>query len=265
MKEPHTKQILVVNGKGGCGKTTIATNLAACYACMGHSVSLKDQDSQASSSQWHAVRHHDLAAVTLIEAHQRNAMYETRAYQTRSMVNSDYIIIDSPSVFTDAQLTELLKNTDAILIPVLPSSIDIRVGARFIADLLTHRTYRARPIPVGVIANRVKLNSSSHAKLKHFLECLDVPAIATLRDSYIYTRMAEDGTGIFDTNDEGSDQEAAQWRALIGWLDEQMSQQATRPLSNVSGSTHRGPKSVLRGDQTPKEPSQNQDMSRAHA
>ena len=232
MNVRHTKQILVVNGKGGCGKTTIATNLAAAYACRGHTVVLKDQDHQASSSHWHAQRASELPAVTLVESHQRSAMYETRAFQTRSLVNTDFVVIDSPSVFGDLHFAELLKNMDAIVVPILPSPFDIRASSRFLAELLTHRNYRARPIPICVVANRVTQNSSSHEKLMHFLECLDVPNVATLSDMPIYTEMAEQGTSIMDAcNKIPGQKDLAQWQSLLSWLDIQLSSKQTTTAS----------------------------------
>jgi len=243
MNVRHTKQILVVNGKGGCGKTTIATNLAAAYACRGHSVVIKDQDHQASSSHWHTQRASELPAITLVESHQRSAMYETRAFQTRSLITSDYVVIDSPSVFGDLHFAELLKNMDAIVVPILPSPFDIRASSRFLAELLTHRNYRARPIPVCVVANRVTQNSDGHEKLKHFLECLDVPGVATLNDMPLYTEMADQGTGIMDScNKTRGQQEIAQWQALLSWLDVQLSSQHAIPASSVS----KGPLSATR-------------------
>ena len=50
------RSILVVNPKGGCGKTTIATNLATYYAVWNTSVALVDLDPQESTLQWLKVR-----------------------------------------------------------------------------------------------------------------------------------------------------------------------------------------------------------------
>ena len=55
-KASTTRRILVVNGKGGCGKTTVATNLAAAYAATGLQVALCDYDPQASSHYWAEIR-----------------------------------------------------------------------------------------------------------------------------------------------------------------------------------------------------------------
>jgi chromosome partitioning protein len=220
MAEPNALRILVVNGKGGCGKTTIATNLAAAYARLGHTVALTDHDAQASSTQWLEQRAAPLPVIHLIAAHQRTPMYTTRSYQQRVPPDTTRIIIDTPSAVSDKDLETLLRGIDAILVPVLPSSIDIRAGARFIAQLLSHRVYRTRPVPVGVIANRVRDNTLTHAKLIHFLQCLNVPTVATFRDSALYTRLAEDGSGIFDDEERATTaREVREWCNLLQWLD----------------------------------------------
>jgi chromosome partitioning protein len=228
MAEPNALRILVVNGKGGCGKTTIATNLAAAYARLGYCVALTDHDSQASSTQWLEQRAAPLPTIHLIAAHQRAAMYETRAFQQRMPNDVERIIIDTPSAVSDRDLDTLLRSIDAILVPLLPSSIDIRAGARFISQLLAHRSYRARPAPVGVIANRVRHNTTTHAKLMQFLERLDVPTVATFRDSALYTRLAEEGIGIFDdVCDSNAEREALEWSKLMHWIDEATAHRTT--------------------------------------
>lgn len=236
--EPHARRTLVVNGKGGCGKTTIATNLAAAYARLGHSVVLIDYDAQASSSQWHEHRARPLPQIHLIEAHRRSGMYTTKSFQQRMPCDADRIVIDTPSAVGDLELDGLLRGVDAALVPLLPSSIDLRAGARFLAQLMTHRAYRARPIPVAIVANRVRKNSLTAAKLMHFLDCLNVPAVATFRDSSIYTQLAEDGSGLFDIEpDVGIERELEQWHALLRWLDENALEQSRKDTSRLGPRT----------------------------
>ena len=225
MAEPDALRILVVNGKGGCGKTTIATNLAAAYARLGYSVALTDHDAQASSTHWLEQRAAPLPSIHLVAAHQRTSMYATRAFQQRLPIDIERIIVDTPSAVGDRELDTLLRGIDVILVPLLPSSIDIRAGARFITQLLAHRSYRLRPVPVGVIANRVRRNTTNHVKLTHFLDGLDVPTVATFRDSALYTRMAEHGTGIFDdVADSSAQREANEWNNLLHWIDDAIAQ-----------------------------------------
>ena len=99
----------------------------------------------------------------------------------------------------------------------------------FITQLLAHRSYRLHPAPVGVIANRVRRNTTSHVKLMQFLDCLDVPTVATFRDSALYTRMAEHGTGIFDdVADANAEREANEWNNLLRWIDDATAQSTDR-------------------------------------
>ncbi len=223
------RRILVINGKGGCGKTTIATNLAVAYAHVGRSVALVDNDPQASSTYWCEQRDESLPPVSLIAAHEPPKMYQTQTFRNRLPPEVDRVIIDGHSNARDRDLEALLKQADVILVPLLPSSIDIRAGGRFITNLLTHRVFRNAPRPVGVIANRVQPNTETHAKLEHFLQCLDVPAVATFRDLPVYATAAEDGLGVMDMKDcRAARKENPAWRELIRWIDDQ-------PKAGLSG------------------------------
>jgi len=213
---------LVINGKGGCGKTTIATNLAVAYAHQGHQVALVDNDPQASSTFWAEQRGSDLEKIHVVPAHQRANMYQTQTFHNRLAPNIDRIIIDGHSNARDRDLETLLKQADVVLIPLLPSSIDIRAAGRFITNLLTHRAHRNDPRPVGVVANRVQPNTPPHDKLTHFLGCLDVPAVATFRDSPVYIEAADLGQGVVDMRESrAARKETPAWHKLIRWIDSQ--------------------------------------------
>ncbi len=216
------RRVLVINGKGGCGKTTIATNLAVAYACRGTHVALLDNDPQASSTYWASLRDPELPPISIVAKHERPNMYETQSYHHRLPAETEMVIIDGHSNARGRDLESLLRQTDVILVPMLPSSIDIRAGGRFIADLLTHRIYRAAPRPVGVIANRIQPNTQTHDKLMHFLGCLDVPVVAQFRDSPVYTDAAEIGQGVVDMREvRAARKETMQWKQLVNWIDAQ--------------------------------------------
>lgn len=220
--DPTTRRILIINGKGGCGKTTIATNLAVAYAHQKHEVALVDNDPQASSTYWAEQRSPELVKIHLVPAHERANMYQTQTFHNRLSPDITRIIIDGHSNARDRDLETLLKQADVVLIPLLPSSIDIRAGGRFITNLLTHRVFRNDPRPVGVIANRVQPNTQTHDKLTHFLGCLDVPAVATFRDSPAYTNGAELGQGVADMrSSKAARKEMPAWHNLITWIDSQ--------------------------------------------
>jgi chromosome partitioning protein len=220
--DPQARRILVINGKGGCGKTTIATNLAVAFATARHVVALMDNDPQASSCYWAEQRDPSLPKVHLVAAHRRSTLYQTQSFQNRLPPDVDRIIVDGHSNARDRDLELLLKQTDVVLVPLQPSSIDIQAGSRFITELVTHRAFRMSPRPLGVIANRVQPNTETHAKLQHFLACLDVPTVATFRDSPVYMEAAEHGKGIVDMIDSrAARKETPAWWELMRWIDAQ--------------------------------------------
>lgn len=228
------RRILVINGKGGCGKTTIATNLAVAYACQGTNVALLDNDPQASSTHWASLRDTSLPNVHVVAKHERPNMYQTQTFHHRLPQDTEVVIVDGHSNARGRDLESLLRQTDVILVPMLPSSIDIRAGGHFITELLTHRIYRAAPRPVGVIANRIQPNTETHDKLMHFLSCLDVPVVAQFRDSPVYTDAAESGMGVVDMREvRAARKETAQWKRLIAWIDEQSSEQRGTTVASL--------------------------------
>jgi chromosome partitioning protein len=198
-------------------------------------VALVDNDPQASSSYWSEQRDPELPPVSLVRAHQRPSMYQTQPYHNRMPLDVDRVIVDGYTNARDRDLETLLKQSDVILVPLLPSAIDIRAGGRFITNLLTHRAFRSAPRPVGVIANRVQPGTEMHTKLQHFLGCLDVPSVATFRDSPVYTDAVEAGLGVTDMVDcRAARKETAAWHDLLSWIDAQPRAEATtvRELRN---------------------------------
>ena len=220
------RRILIINGKGGCGKSTIATNLAVGYSQRGHRTALMDYDSQASSTDWADLRVNSpdpKAPLHVVPMHGKVGMYQTRAFQHQLPADISRIVIDTPSGARERDIDALIKHCDVILVPMLPSPLDIRSGSRFIAELLTNRGYRANPRAIGVVANRLQNNTASQQKLMHALECLGVPCVANFADSTLYGRAAEDGAGITEltVNDQASQAETAKWFDLIDWVENQ--------------------------------------------
>ena len=211
----------MVNAKGGCGKTTVATNLCAAYAMRGVAVGLVDNDGQGSGAYWTAQRPADAPQVELTGLG-RPAL--------------DRIVIDGHTSGSEREVDELVAMTDVILVPVLPSTIDIRAGERFITAIMTRPKFRAAPRPIGVIANRVQHNTAAQARLMHFLGCLNVPVAVTLRDSPLYGDAMGSGLGVADLFDvRSARKEMTAWRALVDWVEDQMPARADRPRPLAAG------------------------------
>jgi len=240
-----TKKILVANSKGGCGKTTIATNLAVAFANQGLKVSLLDCDRQASCLHW-AEERDALAPKVNTVANYHSADKLAKQIAQEIDQGSDVIIMDVTGRHTEASLfEEALKASDLVLIPMLSSSLDIKAGERFVADLMTHRVMRATPRPIGVIYNRAQNSSANQQRLEDFLRCLDVPVITELRDSSAYVSAAETGVGVLEMRENtAASEEYAAWRDIMLWIDRRTSgrRELPRPIQAGKKATRANPK-----------------------
>ena len=215
-------RVLVINGKGGAGKTTVATNLAAWLAQRGERTVLIDADAQASSHYWVKNRSEELAPVfgVKIEVNSRT----TRSFQWRAPRTTRWLITDAPPGLSGPALDDLVQDHDVIVVPVLPSDIDIRASARFIGELLLTQSMRRKRRPIAVVANRVKQQTNAWERLQKFLLSLNIPYPATLRDTQNYVRAYGEGRGVVDYTTQNYQRDRQDWELLIRWLDAQNSQ-----------------------------------------
>ena len=120
------RTIMIMNAKGGSGKTTLATNLACWFADQDGKVALADFDPQGSSLDWLEARK-DYDGVPAIQA----------VDATKEVVKPDrgteYLIIDVPAGVHGKEINDLLKRVETLVVPVLPSPIDTRAAKRFLA------------------------------------------------------------------------------------------------------------------------------------
>jgi chromosome partitioning protein len=160
-------------------------------------------------------RRKDRPEIHGISAYKHTGANVTRSWQLRMPAHIERTIIDTPAGLTKLELVNQVQGIDTILIPVLPSLLDIQVTADFIRDLLLIGHARSRNIRIGIIANRVKANTLALNRLDNFLRRLNIPVIAYLRDTQRYLHAAEIGTGIH----ENSSRDATTWETIINWLE----------------------------------------------
>lgn len=202
------RTIMILNPKGGCGKSTLATNIASYYANQDKQVTIADYDPQLSSLAWLEVRDEKYPEIFGIDA-------ATSARVNRS---TDILILDVPAGLRGKDLTAAMRRVQTIIIPVLPSPIDIRAATRFIHDLLTTGRVSRHQVKLAVVANRVRENTNSFHTLERFLNRLSIPFIATLRDTQNYIKAADRGVGIFEMAPSQVAQDLDQWQPLVKWM-----------------------------------------------
>lgn len=218
MRSLATISTLVLNPKGGCGKSTIATNLAAYYAVSGYETVLMDCDRQASSLHWHRLRSPDDAPITATTVHDQKASV-TRAWQYRMPVGVGRMIIDSPAGVQPYELSEYLGRADNVVIPILPSTLDMHATIEFIDVLQRSPEMRRGRIRVCVVANRVDDRTIVRRQLINVLEELNVPLITRLRATQNYVFVAGIGKGIHEMRHQRFQDDQADWMPLVQWLD----------------------------------------------
>lgn len=205
------KSILIVNPKGGCGKTTLATNLASFYAVWDVPVALVDLDPQKSSLDWLRAR-----------PSYANMIHGLSGLKGKPKLpyNIRRVIYDVPSRPQLSAVSKLIDVADVVLIPVLPSAIDVRVTAKFIADLIIKVKVRHRSVKVAIVGNQMQVNYKSSRELDNFLVNADIPFIAKLRASQKYVLSASCGLGIFDMLPSSVRQDVETWKPLVKWIEQ---------------------------------------------
>jgi chromosome partitioning protein len=212
------RKIVILNPKGGSGKTTIATNLAAHYACAAQPPALMDYDSQGSSTRWLSRRGDSEPYIHGIASYENHAG-QTRSFALRVPPEVQRVIVDTPAAFRKHELLDYVRGADKILVPVLPSEIDIHAATRTIADLLLVAKISRHEDRLAVVANRVKSNTLVFRALMKFLESLEIPVAAVLRDTQNYIRTASEGVGLQELKRADVTKDLIQWKRLVGWLE----------------------------------------------
>lgn len=213
------RTIVVANSKGGCGKTTIATNIAGYFAQQRQNVALADFDPQGSALAWLAARAPERPAIHGLAAW-RDPLWLPR--------DTDVVVMDVAAGVGDRRLNALIRRAQTVIVPVLPSPFDMRVAGDFIRHVTGHEKVAYGQAKIALVANRVRDNTRSADLLAEFLAEQRLPLIASLRDSQNYVHAAERGLGVFELASSGTDTELEQWQPIIKWLKSKHSQLVVR-------------------------------------
>jgi chromosome partitioning protein len=205
------RTVLVVNPKGGCGKTTLSTNLAGALAARGDGVMLWDLDRQKSALEWLALRSPELPAI-----HSLDSKDEPSGKQRRK---HDWLIMDSPAGLHGKNLERAIKPVDKVLVPVQPSLFDMAATSSFVAALHAEHLLHKGKNFLGIVGMRVDARTKAAAALEAFLKQFDLPVLTYLRDAQVYPNAAFQGKSIFDLPHYLNENDIEGWTPVLKWLD----------------------------------------------
>ncbi|MBT8082361.1 MAG: ParA family protein [Gammaproteobacteria bacterium] len=210
------RHIVVMNAKGGCGKSTLATNIASYFANEGASVALADYDPQRSSLDWLDRRPAERPAIARVAGFEDGLRHAPRS--------ADFIIIDAPARTHSSELTDLVRHAETIVVPVLPSTIDMQATTTFLEELRKVGKIERKQAKFGLVANRVRDNTLIFDDLDEYLTKARAPYIAALREAQNYVRAYTRGLGIFELPEYLAWPDWEEWEPLTAWLRSKRSQ-----------------------------------------
>ena len=205
------RKILVANRKGGCGKTTVATQLAGALAASGHACCLADTDRQRSSLGWLACRPAEAPPITALD-------------WTKEIGNppkgEGFLVIDAAAGLRGERALEMVKLADLLILPMLPSAFDEGATRRFLERIKKLRRIATGRMPVGIVGNRMRGRTHAADGFERFVTGLAAPIVARVRDSQLYVQSAATGLSVFDARGVRARALQAEWYPLLAFVEE---------------------------------------------
>ncbi|UHQ20527.1 ParA family protein [Lysobacter sp. KIS68-7] len=205
------KTVLVASSKGGVGKTTLSTNLAARFALDGKRTVLVDADRQGSSRHWATKRAHLEHAVLPVDGTRRD-------WDRKVPDDAQRVIVDAAAGSHADELEHFLNAADAVVVPIMPSTIDMEATVPFLDSLAKHPRIRKGKLPVGLVGNRLRPWTTASQQSMDTLRQWPYPLVAELRDTQAYVLMAGLGRSLFDYQSQQVREHQADWAPLLKWL-----------------------------------------------
>lgn len=220
-------RVLVANSKGGSGKTTLTSNLAGYFAHSGRRTVLVDCDPQGSSLAWCGLRAAHLPPVHAISG--EDPVHGLRgSWLLRLPAATEIVLIDTPAGLRSHEFAQFARHADVLLIPVVPSAIDLRATLAFIDLVGKQPEIRQGLLRLGLVANRLRERTLAARTLDATLERLTRYTIARVRDSQVYVGHSAAGMTLFDDPGAQARAHREDWAPLTAWLEARAADRAPR-------------------------------------
>jgi chromosome partitioning protein len=192
------KKISILNPKGGCGKTTLSSNLGSSLLLNGYKTLLIDTDPQGTLRDWKSMDENDIQP-QIIVIDRPNLQKDL----TSIAINFDYLIIDGAAKLQD-MITFAVKNSDVVLIPIQPSAADIWACEALI-HLIKARQEVTDGIPKAafIISRQIK-NSNLARDIDEALKQFSFPVFnSRTTQRVIYGEALSSGKSVFNIESSG--------------------------------------------------------------
>jgi chromosome partitioning protein len=202
--------IAVINGKGGAGKSTISSHLAAYCAIRGPDVALCDLDPQRSTEIWLKLRP---ASSAKIRGHVLAPTF------TRPPMDARHVIVDTPSGFQGMPYLRLMMYADAVIIPTAFSLFDRGALESTVRMLKAAPRVAAGKCTIACVGTRIDPNSNDAALLETMLRDFGVTYLGAIPAARVYSRCLEQGLSVFDFPSGVARSQMPHWAGVASWLE----------------------------------------------
>lgn len=223
------KFIVIMNPKGGVGKSTLAINIAGYFANQKKTTVIVDTDLQNSAKNWLTIRPKSFAPIKIWNISTYLSITLSGEIITKGEDKDSfkrtlneipypdsYVIIDSGANLPEWKKESMLDIAHKVVIPLQPSFFDMIATFEFMQTLRYKPNFNLSK--VSIVAMRVNPRTQAWSTLMEFCESKQIDLLTYISDTQKYSTFSITGTSLFDFDKSKFNKDFEQWAPLCEWL-----------------------------------------------